>query len=70
MGVTPPLANIMTEYFLALIFILHFLNQGSNNLMGLLNFLLVTSVFPERYVMHIINTQGKAKLLSCGKGCT
>jgi hypothetical protein len=57
--VSPPFANIVTEHLLTLILILHFLIQGSNNLMGLFNFLVVSSVFSERNVMHIIITQGK-----------
>lgn len=68
--VTPPIANIMSGQFLTLIFILHFFNQGSNNLRGLFNILVASSVFPERDLMHIINTQGKATLLKCVIGCT
>lgn len=67
---TPPLANVMSEYFMTLIFILHLLNRGSNNLMGLFNFLVASSVFPERDVMHITNMQGKATLFLCGRICT
>ena len=70
MVVTPPLANVMSEHFLKLIFILHILNRGSNNLMRLFNFLVASSVFSERDVMHVTNTQGEATLLSCGIGCT
>ena len=62
MVVTPPFAHIMTEHFPTLIFILHFLNQGSNNLMGLFNFLVASSVFSEGKKMHIINTQRKGHI--------
>jgi hypothetical protein len=57
--VTPQFANIMMEHFPKLIFNLYFLNQGSNNLMGLFNFLVACSVFSEGKEMHILNTQGK-----------
>jgi hypothetical protein len=60
--VTPPFANIMTELFPKLIFILHFLNQGFNNAMGLFNFLVASSLFSEGKAMHIINTQGKGHI--------
>jgi hypothetical protein len=45
----------MMEHFLKSIFILHFLNQGSKNLMGLFNVLVASSVFSEGKEMHIIN---------------
>lgn len=62
MVVVPPFGNIMTEHFLMLIFILHFLNQGSTNFMGLFHFLVASSVFSEGKEMHIINTQRKGHI--------
>jgi len=59
MVVTPQFANITTEHFPTLIFILHFLNQGSKNLMGLFNFLVASSVFSEGKEKHIYKHAGK-----------